>query len=308
MKRLQNHIAESTLTLPVMGGVSLLVWLLAGLVSREWWAQLACFAATVYVMVELSNTNALLRVRSRMVSGVFMALSCTACFLFGSLTGAIVQLCMVLSLQLLFHTYQSPEAVGRIYYAFLFVGIASLFFPQLLFIVPLLWLLMATQLQAFGWRALTVSLLGLLTPAWLIVSWLIFRSDLTLVTGWLHQLATFPQPFAVSVLSLQQLAVWGFVVVLGVASIVHFLQRNYEDKTRVRLLYGFLTTLSMVFVIAILLLPGLYDPLMRLAIVCMSPLVAHFFTFTNTRITNIFFLLAVLGVAVLTAYSLLTLS
>lgn len=307
MKRLQNHIAESTLTLPVMAGVTLLVWLLAGLVSRELWAQLAFFAATVYVVVELSNSNALLRVRSRMVSAVFMALSCTACFLFSSLPGFIVQLCMVLALQLLFHTYQSPQALGRIYYAFLLVGIGSLFFSQLLFVVPLLWLLMATQLQVFGWRVLTVSLFGLLTPAWLIVSWLIFRGDLTLVTDWLHQLTTFSLPFAEGFLSLPQLAVLAFVAVLGMAGVFHFWQKSFEDKTRVRLLYGFLTTLSVFFVVAVLLLPDHYDPLMRLAIVCVSPLVAHFFTLTRTRLTNILFLLAVLVAVALTAYSLITL-
>ena len=289
-----------------MGGVAIVVWLLAGLVSRELWLPFACFAATVYVMVELSNSNALLRVRSRMVSGVFMALSCTACFLFDNLPGSIVQLSMALSLYLLFQTYQSPQSIGRVYYAFLFVGVGSLFFPQLLLFVPLLWVLMATQLQVYGWRVLTASLLGLLTPAWLIMSWLIFKGDLSMATEWIDKLTTFSLPFVEDGLNLLQMAVLGFVAVTGMAGVFHFWQKSFEDKTRVRLLYGFLTALSVSFIVAVLLLPGHYDPLMRLAIVCVSPLVAHFFTFTRTRLTNILFLLAVLIVVALTIYSLIS--
>ena len=288
-----------------MGGVALVVWLLAGLVSHELWLPFACFVATVYVMVELSNSDALLRVRSRMVSGVFMALSCTACFLFDNLQGGVVQLCMALSLYLLFQTYQSPQSVGRIYYAFLFIGVASLFFPQLLLFVPLLWVLMATQLQVYGWRVIIASLLGLLTPAWLIVSWLIFKGDLSIVTEWVNELTAFSLPFVENGLNLLQIAVLVFVAVLGIVGIIHFWYKSFEDKTRVRLLYGFLTALSVTFVIAMILAPRHYDPLMRLTIVSVSPLVAHYFTFTRTRLTNILFLLAVLVTTALTVYSLL---
>ena len=65
---------------------------------------MVCFALSAYLMVELNNAYALLRVRSRMVSSVFMALTCTMTFLFHSMTGGLVQLFTIASLLLLLST------------------------------------------------------------------------------------------------------------------------------------------------------------------------------------------------------------
>ena len=90
MKRLQNIASESRLTLPLLAVYAALAWLAGGLAAGGLWVQFACFAASTYLMVELNNANALIRVYSRMVSGAFLVLSCAAPFLFASTGGNVL--------------------------------------------------------------------------------------------------------------------------------------------------------------------------------------------------------------------------
>ena len=140
------------MTLPMAVLIGLAVWFFAGLLEEQLWPQLACFAITVYLLIELSNQNALLRVRSRMVSSTFILLSCSVAFLLPQLNGAAVPLCFTASLLLLFHTYQNPKTVGLAYYAFLALGLGSMAWVHTLWYVPLVWVLMATQLQSLSVR------------------------------------------------------------------------------------------------------------------------------------------------------------
>ena len=310
MKRLQNRIAESGLVLPLMSLYALLVWLLAGLLRYWWWPQLACFILSAYLMVELNNANSLLRVRSRMVSGVFIGLSCAMSFLFGSLSGALVQLFFIASLLLLFSLYQSPQFLGRIFYAFLLLGLSSLLSVYMLLLVPLLWLLMATHLQSMSWRGLFASLIGLVTPYWFVSLWFILQRDFTLPAAHFASLVAFvPPPDAYAAVlvgpsALGQLLAYVLTAVLTVVGVVHFWRQSIDEKIRTRLLYGLFAWLTAALLLLVALQPQLYDPLMRVALVCVSPLVAHFMTLSSSRLTNIAFFVILAATLAVTAVSL----
>ena len=299
MKHLQNRIAESTLVLPVTAIFTLVVWLLSGLVSHGWWLQLLLFAVTTYLTVELSNANALLRIRSRMVSCTFLALSCATCFLFGSLTAIIVQLCITVTTIILFRTYQDQQAPGFTFYAFLFFGISSFFFVKVLYLLPIVWILMATHLQSLSWRSWLASLLGLATPYWLAFAYCMLRQDFTLlsVRGDL-QSPTLLSPL--SSFSIQTSLPLGrawvgllFILAMMLLGMVHLSTHSFEDKIRIRQLYGYFSIMSIVLVLLLFLLPQHFDVLMMLLIFHASPIVAHYLTLTHSRATNIIFLLAV---------------
>ena len=90
VKRLQNRIAESRMTLTFTAIYAVLVFLASGLVGKNLWFQFACLAVSTYLMVEFNNVNALLRVYSRMVSCAFLMLACTANYLtIGSLGASL---------------------------------------------------------------------------------------------------------------------------------------------------------------------------------------------------------------------------
>jgi len=295
MKRLQNKIAEGGMTLPATALLAVVVWLLSGLIEHQLWPQLACFIASAYLLIELSNYNALLRTRSRMVSSTFLMLSCTASFLFPQLIGGIVQLCFIIALVMLFQTYQDQQAVGTSYYAFLFVSLSSLAYVHTLVYVPLLWLLMATQLQSLSFRTWTSSLLGLLTPYWLILLWLLTpfghseEAGIDLSIFVTHFSAWGAFDWSMQSFDLSRIIVLAFTLILSGIGIIHFWQRSFEDKIRIRLLYGFFSTMTIATVGMIILQPHHFDVLMRIAIVCASPLIAHLQTFTNSRLSNILF-------------------
>ena len=299
------------MTLPVAAIFAIGVWLQYGLVSKGLWPQLACFIVSVYLLIELSNHNALLRVRSRMVSSSFLALSCTGCFLFDSMTGAIVQLCTIISLMFLFQTYQDQQAAGRTFYAFLPVGVASLVFVQTLWFVPLLWVLMGTQLQSLSWRSWLASVIGLTTPYWFALLWLMMpfnipeggSIDLAPFAEHFAQLVSF-QPISLQSLSIGMIAVFVFTLVLAAIGTMHFWQYSFEDKIRIRLLYGFFITMTTFTLVFVMVQPQHYGVLMRIGFVCASPLIAHVLTFTNSRLSNIFFFVAISLVLVLTTYNL----
>ena len=301
MKRPQNIIAEGGLTLPVAALFGIVVWLLSGLVQQRLWLQLACFVATVYVLIELTNQNALLRVRSRMVSSTFIVLSCAASFLLPQMTGGIVQFCFVVAFLLLFQTYQTSHSIGRTFYAFTAIGLASIAFVHVLWYVPVLWILMATQLQSLNWRTWLTSLLGLAMPYWFALLWFLlpfnlsdeWTTDFTPLADHFSKLADIAiQSPITSHLFLGGLLVFILTIILATIGMAHFWQYSFEDKIRIRLLYGFFTAMTAVTVLFILVQPQHFSVLMRLLMLCTSPLIAHVLTFTSSRLSNILFFVA----------------
>ena len=177
VKRLQNRIAESRMTLTFTAIYAVLVFLASGLVGKNLWFQFACLAVSTYLMVEFNNVNALLKVYSRMVSCAFLVLACTANYLFASPSAALVQACFAAFYLIVFNAYQERTASGVTFYAYVFIGVASTVFVQILFFVPLLWILHATNVLAMSGRNFWASVLGLIAPYWFVGAYLVYNGQ-----------------------------------------------------------------------------------------------------------------------------------
>ena len=136
VKRLQNKIAGSRFALPVTAVYSIMIWLAGGLIANQLYLHFLLFGLSAYLMVELNNSNSLIRIYSRMVSCSFMALTLMSAFLFDSTDVWVVQFCVVATYLILFKCYQNKRSQGLVFYAFFFIGIASIFFIQILYFVP----------------------------------------------------------------------------------------------------------------------------------------------------------------------------
>ena len=314
-KRIQNQVAESRFTLPVVSAYALAVWLSTGLLiphvpftlaelAGGAWVQFACFVLSAYLMVELNNSNALIRIYSRTVSASFLIMSCMACFLFHSMAGAIVQLCVIAAYTTIFRTYQNKLAVAWTYYAFLCLGMASTVFPQTLFLTPVWWLLMRLQLNALSWRTFWASLLGLLTPYWFALCLLTYVGNFDYFVSYADALTSFQLPYDYTRLTVSQVLVFAFVVALGITGTIHYWRNSSDDKIRIRQLYGWFIVMAMLCSVWLVAQPQHYDILMRLIIVNTSPLLAHFLSLTHTRITNIAFYVISTTAVLLTLFSL----
>ena len=85
MKRLQNKIAESRMTLSFVSVLGFLICIACGAIGMQlgntvfsnvaWWEQVLILAVSTMLMVELNNANSLIRIYSRMVSCSFLLLT-----------------------------------------------------------------------------------------------------------------------------------------------------------------------------------------------------------------------------------------
>ena len=303
-KYTQNKVAESRLALPTTIAYAVVVWLLAGLVQDALWLQFGCFALAVLLMVELNNINALIRIYSRMVSCSFLAMSCMLCFQFPSTSGAIMAPLVIGSMVSLFAGYQDKLAAKPSYYAFLLIGLASLAFVQILFFVPLIWLLMAFLLQCFSWRTWIASILGLLTPYWFGSCWWAWQQDFTFVFNHFMALGDFARPLDFSLLTIQQTVSLAVVMLFAVIGIVHYIRKYHDDKIRIRLIYGVFIWTDLTAALFLVLQPQHYDCLMRMMVINTAPLIGHFLALTRTRWTNIAFYVIVAIVLITTGFNL----
>ena len=299
MKRLQNRIAESKNTLPAALVYGLGVWLFGGLVTDQLWLQFGLFVVTALLLVYLNNSIALLRVRSRMVSCTFIALTCCASQLFPSLSGGLSALCLTVALIFMFHSYHDFQVSGRTYFSFLFIGLISVTFIKVLWLVPLIWILMGTNMITLNVRTIIASLMGIITPYWFVLPWCLLRHDFSWLSSHLSQFVTFTPAFDLSGIPIGIVALFLFILIATSLGINHILYRGFEDKTRIRLTFGFLSILSVACMLFLIVQPQYYEEMMPIIIVLTCPVIGHYITLTSTRITNIlFFIITALAVAI----------
>ena len=294
--------------MPFMAVFATVIWMLAGLTTEGWWIQFGCFGLAAYLTLLMNNIHVLLRIYSRMVSCSFIALMCCSCFLFPSLPGAITQLCLTAFVLLLFLSYQDRQSPGIIYYAFLCLGTASLAFVNLLYLVPLTWIMMAAYIMSLSWRTWIASLIALVTPYWLYVCWLFYNHQLGLLKDHFRPLVDFQQSFDISMLDTSQQQTLYWVILLAVIGTIHFLHKSFNDKIRTRMFYYYFIWMDLAVLFLLLLQPQYYDALIRLLMLLTTPLIAHFLALTSTKITNIAFIGIVATTLLITLFNLWNIS
>lgn len=266
------------------------------------WLQFALFALCTYLMIELNNSNALIRIYSRMVSCVFIVLSSAACFTFNTPAGWAAELLLIASVTTIFRTYRNRLATGMVFYSFAAISLCSIFYIQTLFFAPVLWLTMAVFLQSMSIRSFMASLFGLAAPYWFLSVFLIYNGTWTEEASRIAAIAHFSTPFDFSGIDLHQTITIVFVEVVALIGIIHYHRKRTGDKIRTRMLYNCFTTIWVAATALFLLQPEHYN--LRIMIITASPLAAHFISLTHTRITNIAFYLLTAAAAALTAFNL----
>ncbi len=302
-KRLQNTIAESRWALPIVSIYSLAACLITGMVTQTMGLQLAMLTISAYMMVELNNVNSLIRVYSRMISSSFLVMTVMSLFLFKPVTTGFVQLCAISSLVLLFRTYQEQNATGRVFYAFFALGAASIFFVQVLFFVPIIWILMAVNLMAFSPKTLAASLIGIVAPYWFIAAYYAYMDMLPQLGTHFLGLLQFAKPFCFDALNYHHIVTLAFITLLALVGTVHFLMYSYQDRIKTRLFFEIFITLDICCFLFIVLQPQHFDYLLSMMIIFTAPLIGHFITLTHSRLSNLFFLLILFASLFITAYN-----
>jgi len=275
---------------------SLLWWWPLGKYRLDYALGWALCALCTYVILETNNSNFIIRIRTRMMSCVWLIIITTLGFLHPLSNATLAAFCLVASHYLLFKTYQQKQPVGHTFHSFLFLGLGSLVFPQMLVLAIFYFWYLIVLLRAISWRSFFAGIIGLSLPYWFWAAICVLRDDISpiihhffsfsqwqplLLENYLH----LPQPWIVS---------WGIITFVSLVGGIHFLVTYYNDKVQVRMLLYIYVIQMLIIQTFLLLQPQHFQVLMALLAVCASPLIAHLFALTNSRLCNSFFCLTLL--------------
>ena len=216
----------------------------------------------------------------------------------------LVQVCFIVFFILLFSTYQNKNAVGQVFAAFFCLGMASMAFPHIVFMLPMCWFLLAVYMLAMSVKTFLASLFGFSVPYWFLSAYSVYTGRFMLVPHHFETIAVFGQVGNVASLGLNRVAMLCWVVLLALTGAVHFLRYSYQDKIRTRMEYEAFMLTVFVITLFLVLQPQHFDTLMRLLMVVTAPLVGHFIALTHSKLSNISFLFMVLATLLLTAFNL----
>jgi len=295
--RFQNKVAESVATMPVCAVLATILW---------WWPQQsfalsnilgwALCALTTYICMETNGVQHIIRIRTRMMASVWLMLATSLAFMHPWGAPAICAVCLVMSYYLLFRCYQLYDSTVWIYHSFLFLGVGSIFSSAMLFMGILYYLYLIGFLRSLTWRGFWAGILGMATPYWCWAVWCFFTVKTDMVMEVLSRHLEW-QPVswqALVDLPLASQVSIGFVCLLSIVGMIHYLQTKYNDKIHVRMILYIYTLQTFLLILYLLLQPCQYQTTMALLVASASPLIAHYFSLTGSWLSNIFFILSLL--------------
>ena len=163
-KRFQNRITAGRFTLPTAILISVSCWILTAVLLPEtetqqsgyslWetfcdfciptWANrlfsFILYAVIGYFLIQLNNTFAIIRMRASVQTSVYFLLISVCPSLHMLYAGDLAAASFLVALFFLFKSYQQARPTGSLFHAFVFIGLGSLLFPQLMLFVPIFWI------------------------------------------------------------------------------------------------------------------------------------------------------------------------
>ena len=303
-KRIQNKIAASRFSLPVTATLAALVWVAVGFMQYNIWVEFAFTIISTFLMVELNNRNSLMRTYSRMVSCSFLMLITMAFLPDPSLKCSIVTMCIIAYYLIIWNGYQDRASTGWTFYAFTCIGLASMVFVQIGYYLPFLWLMMLTCSNNFSLRTFFASILGVITPYWFAAGYYAYTDTLDDLLNHFIEFINYKELFDYSQVTMHEAVSLIFLVILGIIGTIHFLHTSYADKIRTRMIYDSFIIMDVLSLIFIILQPQHVKELGGIMIDNTAPLIAHFITFTKSKITNIMFITILVAMALILLYNL----
>lgn len=289
-KSFRNKVVTGPLTLPIMVVIASILWFVVDPITIWSVGGLASTLFMAYLLMELNNRNQLLRIRSRMVSCSFLALSVACTFTHQLSWQMIPAYCLVVSYLLLFSSYQKLRPEGIIFHTFFFLGIGSLAFPPMLLLPILFYIEMVVQLRSLTWRTFLAGIFGLIIPYWFLAGWAVWKNQLDSAFLYLLPYFEYQIPDYKSI-PLWQYVNFGFLLVLVLLGLIHYYRTNFNDKIRVRMCFYIFIIQELAIIGGMVAYPCFFNYLFPLLIVNSSPLIAHYFTLAKGRVLmNIWFI------------------
>lgn len=304
LTRSQTKIAQSRWTLPATAIYVALLCVFIGMQTSQLWGQVLLLGLSTLMLVELNNANSLIRIYSRMVSCSFLVMIIMSNFVIADIVSMAVVTAFVGFYLCFFKAYQNPTATNHIFFAFFALGIASIAFAQVLFLLPILWILLATNVMAFSARTFFATLLGIASPYWFAAAYFIYVGDLSFFPRHFIELIQVGPMLDFTTIDEHRIVTAIFVAALAIIGATHFLMYSYLDKIRTRMIYEVFIVIDLCCFCLIILQPQHFDRLLGLAILTTSPLIGHYLALSHTKISNICFYAIIVLALIITFYNL----
>lgn len=332
-KRLQSQVTAGRWTLPAAIFICTLCWVLTSifvphltmsageeggsslwqsarnLFLPEWAEHLASYviySIIGYFLIEQNNRFGIIRMRASVQTAVYFLLVTVCPEMHMLYAGDIAAIAFLISIYFLFSSYQQTQAAGTLFYSFLFIGAGSILFPQLTFF-SVLWLFEANRFQSLTLRSFCGAVLGWMMPYWMLFGHAFFYDQMELFYHPFRELVTFTDIFQLQVLQPWEMATLGYLLVLFIVSAAHCIIAGFEDKIRTRAYLQFLINLSVFLFLFIAFQPSHCNDLLPLLMISSSILIGHLFVLTNSRTSNVFFIVALVGLILLFSFNVWTL-
>lgn len=305
--RIQNKVAGSELTLPICAVVTVALWWLPErtISLSNALGLVLCLLAT-YVIMETNNQLNIIRIRTRIMSCVWLVLAASLPFMHRFDSPLIATTLLCVAYPLLFRSYELRQAQTYVFHFFLLLSIGSIFAPIMLLMTVPFFLYLIFLLRSLTAKAFWAGILGLILPYLSYAIWLFLFSPQSLAEAvdiiCKSFAITFPPPLEEG----SELRLTSFVILalLSILSIIHYLYTRYNDKIRVRMIlyiYGWQTLLLL---FCLVLWPSQYETSMALLVASAGPLIAHHIALSRNILGTAFFFLSLLLTAALATLNL----
>jgi hypothetical protein len=256
------------------------------------------YVFTGYLLIELNNRSDILRVRASVLAAfyyLFIAF-CPEMYLFSYSTLSV--LAFLLSFFFLFSSYQMFDSSVPLFHSFAILSIGSLFFPQLIYFVPIWWI-GSSMMQSLNLRSFFASIIGFALPYLLLLAYALYINKIDVFFAPFQSIAIFGGMNIFEETPLPNLYSVAYFLILFVISFVHCLAIDYDNKIRTRITLHFIILVNICLFIFILLQPMYEVPLLILSLPGVSIMTAHFFIRTNSKFSSILLIVAIVAMIAL---------
>lgn len=248
-----------------------------------------------FVNKHISDNEMLIRERTQLPFMFFLLLMSSNPGLQPFTEATVVQLCFVFIIYELFASYQNPEATGTLFNIGVLLGTASLFLPQTLWFLPLVWFGMY-KFSSLSLRGFLAVLTGILGVYWLVLTWCVWKHDYSIISSFFSSLGDVglmsPKTYHIGMAG---------VVFMALLSFFFINIDAYNNRIRVRDMLAFSLIILMWALIMILLYGSKCDYFLAIVYLPSSVLFAYILETIRGRVRFLlyYFMLALWGLAFL---------
>ena len=243
----------------------------------------------VYFIAELNNAFALLRISSRMLSSTLIILLAAAPMLHTLQMAHLLLICNILAYFNLFATYQRPAATTHTFLIYFLLATAALAFPQLIITLPVWWVSQFI-LQSLNFRSWIASIIGIVTPSWLIATIAYSTDQLPKLLAHLND-GWQPQPLHFNTWTIAHYAIVTLSLAIFIIATIDLILKAHLDKTRTRHFYQVIIVNAIATFILLILYPQHIQLILPLCLIHTAMTGGHFVALSYGKLQNIIVIL-----------------